>query len=77
MSGAIRTQIYLTTGQRARIDELAEREGKTLAQIVRDAVDAYIAEPSRDSLEAILRATYGAAPDFEAPARAEWDRGYG
>ena len=77
MARAFRTQIYLTQEQRERIDELAEREGKTLAQVVRDAIDAYVAAPSRDSFAAILQATYGAAPDFEAPSRAEWERRYG
>jgi hypothetical protein len=74
MASATRTQIYLTREQRARLDELAAREGKTLAQVIREAVDAYIAGPSRASRDAVLDATFGAAPDIEVPPREEWDR---
>lgn len=77
MPGATRTQIYLTAEQRARLDELARREGKTLAHVIREAVDAYIADPSRESLSAVLSATFGAAPDIAPPRREEWDRGHG
>lgn len=38
-----RTQIYLTTEQREQLDARCKREGKTLAAVVRDPVDAYIA----------------------------------
>ena len=39
---ATRTQIYLTAEQRKRLDELGRREGKTLAQVIREAVDAFL-----------------------------------
>jgi Mlc titration factor MtfA (ptsG expression regulator) len=73
---ATRTQIYLTEEQRRRLDAWAKREGKTLAQVIRDAVDAYVAEDPPD-LEAVLRESFGSMPDLEAPSRDEWDRGYG
>ena len=39
-----RTQIYLTAEQRERLDELAKRERKTLAQLIREAVDRFLQE---------------------------------
>jgi len=73
---ATRTQIYLTAEQRKRLDELGRREGKTLAQVIREAVDAFIDQENPDVKKA-LDATFGAAPNLEVPSRDEWDRGYG
>lgn len=73
---ATRTQIYLTETQRARLDEIRRRDGKSLAQVVREAVDAYTEGSGGDVREA-LDATYGTMPDLEVPSRDEWDRGYG
>jgi len=73
---ATRTQVYFTQEQRRRLDALAKHEGKTLAAVVREAVDAYVAQVSPD-LEVVLDETFGSMPELEAPARSEWDRGYG
>jgi len=73
---ATRTQIYLTGEQRERLDELGRRQGKTLAALVREAVDSYLEEADPD-LERRLAETFGVAPDLEVPSRDEWDRGYG
>ena len=73
---ATRTQVYFTAEQRRRLDALDKREGKTLAQVVREAVDAYRPEAPPD-LEVVLDETFGAMPDIEVPGRGEWDRGYG
>jgi hypothetical protein len=74
MAGALRTQIYLTADQRARLDEMREREGKSLAELVRDALDAYVMDRGVDTAGA-LDSTFGAEPDFTVPGRDEWDRG--
>ena len=68
---AQRTQIYLTDEQRARIDALAAQRHVTMAEVVRRALDAYLA--ADDELEA----TFGAAPGIAAsvPSRDEWERG--
>lgn len=71
---ATRTQIYLTQEQRQRIDELAESEGVTLAEIVRRALDIYLASEQPDP-HAALASTFGADPHARAPGRGEWDRG--
>lgn len=70
---AIRTQVYLTPDQRARIDALRRRDGRTLAEVVRDALDAYLEREAPDASEA-LTAAFGALPDLEVPSRDEWDR---
>lgn len=73
---ATRTQVYFTAEQRRRLDDKAKRERKTLAEVVREAVDAYVPDEPAD-LERMLDATFGSMPDLEVPPRDEWDRGYG
>jgi len=73
---ATRTQVYFTEEQRRKLDTLTKREGKTLAEVVREAVDAYTAQPPPD-LESILDETFGSMPDLEVPNRSDWNRGYG
>ncbi|HZT67531.1 MAG TPA: CopG family transcriptional regulator [Acidimicrobiales bacterium] len=70
---ATRTQIYLTEAQRRRIDEIAKADGVTMAEVIRRALNSYLARDS-DATEA-LSATFGADPGARAPDRAEWDRG--
>ncbi|MEA1903706.1 MAG: CopG family transcriptional regulator [Actinomycetota bacterium] len=70
---SMRTQVYLTDQQRQRIDEIAESEGVTMAEIIRRAVDGYLDE--QPDPRAALAATFGAAPDAAVPSRDEWDRG--
>ena len=71
---ATRTQIYLTEQQRVRIDALAEVEGLTMAEVIRRALDSYLATEVPDPGGA-LAATFGAAPQADAPSRDEWSRG--
>jgi predicted DNA-binding protein len=73
---ATRTQVYFTEEQRRKLDALAQHEGKTLAAVVRDAVDAHVAREAADT-GAALDEAFGSMPDLEVPARSEWDRGYG
>ena len=68
-----RTQIYLTQELRARIDERARAEGKTMAEVVRDAVERYMADPL--DVDEALDATFGAVARVVVPSRDEWDRG--
>jgi predicted transcriptional regulator len=73
---ATRTQVYFTADQRERLDSLARRDGKTLAAVVREAVDAYVAAASPD-LAGMLDESFGSMPDFAATRHDDWDRGYG
>jgi hypothetical protein len=67
---AVRTQLYLTEQQRVRLSDRAQRQGVGMAQLIRDAIDSFLA--TEDDLEA----TFGAAPDIarNVPSRDEWER---
>ncbi len=52
---------------------MSNRNGKKMAEMVREAVDAYLAEPHAD-LEYVLDATFGSTPKLDVPSRDEWDR---
>jgi hypothetical protein len=67
---ATRTQIYLTDEQRARLSERAQHEGVPMSKLIRDAVDALLADD--DDLET----SFGSAPGLaeRVPPRSEWDR---
>lgn len=71
---AVRTQVYLTTEQRKRIDQIAARDGTTLADVVRQALDHYFDGWAVDEKEA-LGDTFGACPEMVSPSRDEWLRG--
>ncbi len=68
-----RTQIYLTEDQRRRLDDRGRRTGAGLAHMIREAVDAYLAEQEPDAAEA-LDETFGSLPELELRDRSEWDR---
>jgi hypothetical protein len=70
---ATRTQVYLTEAQRRRIDAVAESEGVTMAEVVRRALDAYLAADPDPTTA--LSATFGADRAASVPSRDEWDRG--
>ena len=75
----VRTQIYLTEGQRAEIAAIASQSGKRQSEVIREAVDRFIEQKSRGRREAILRAAAGIwrdrtdLPDLDALRRG-WDR---
>ena len=68
---ATRTQIYLRSAQRRRLDEIAGSRGASLASVVREAVELYIAQAPVDPTTA-LDSTFGAAPDAQFPERDDW-----
>jgi len=70
---ARRTQVYLTAEQRRRLDEMRRRGHRSLAQLVREALDAYLDDRSGDQTAA-LESTFGALPGLKVPSRNEWDR---
>ena len=71
---ATRTQIYLTAEQRLRIDQVADQRGLSMAEVVRQALDAYLDGEAPDA-DTALRLTFGAAPEAQPPDRDEWERG--
>jgi predicted DNA-binding protein len=70
---ATRTQIYLTVEQRHRIDQAAAREGVTMAELIRRALNDYLGDDVDASTA--LAATFGAEPSASVPSRDEWPRG--
>jgi predicted DNA-binding protein len=68
-----RTQIYLTDDQRRGLDARGRRTGASMARMIREAVDAYLADDRPDA-QAALDETFGALPDLQLPSRDEWDR---
>lgn len=74
---ATRTQVYLTDEQRRAIDELRADDGRTLAEVIRAALDEYLAARSQPSLAETQRRLdemLGSMPELEVPPREEWDR---
>ena len=75
----VRTQIYLTEGQRAEIAMIASQSGKRQSEVIREAVDRFIEQKSRGRREAILQEAAGIwrdrtdLPDLDA-LRHGWDR---
>lgn len=69
---ALRTQIYLTEHQRRELDARSAREGESLAELIRAAVDEYLAARPA-SLDEALAESFGAVPGAEAASRSEWD----
>lgn len=72
---ATRTQIYLTDEQRRRLDARGRSRGAPLARMIREAVDAYLANDDGRDTDAALAETFGTLPDLELPSRDEWESG--
>jgi len=76
----IRTQIYLTEEEKAKLEALATQTGRKQSALIRQAVDDLLAryhEGARErslSRAAGLWRDRGDLPDFGA-LREEWDRG--
>ena len=75
----VRTQIYLTEQQRTELAAIAARRGRRQSEVVREAVDRFIEQNSRQRREAILRRAAGvwrgrAAVVDLAGLRRGWDR---
>ena len=51
-----RTQVQLTDDQLRRLRELAERQGRTVAEVIRESVDHYLVRARRDDDEVRARA---------------------
>ena len=75
----VRTQIYLTEEERQALAALAASTGRTQSDLIREAVDHYVAEHRREARLALLEQAFGMwkdrtdLPDF-AGLRREMDR---
>lgn len=73
-----RTQIYLDDDQDRRLARRARASGRTKSALIREAIDRLLSkEPLASDLTSALDETFGAVPRISAPAREDWDRGYG
>lgn len=73
-----RTQVLLSAAQRARLERIAAREGRSLGAVIRDAVDAYTlprARPREEALRSLI--SLGAPVDDWEQMKAEIVRGAG
>jgi ribbon-helix-helix CopG family protein len=72
---ATRTQVYLTAEQRAALDQRADVERKTMAHVIRDAIDSYLAGDLDDQQRSRAFAdTFGSCSGLaeRIPSREEW-----
>jgi hypothetical protein len=75
----IRTQIYLTEDERTALGVLSVATGKPQSELIREAVDHFVAQNSPARRKAILASAAGMwkdrrdLPDFNA-LRRQWDR---
>lgn len=75
----VRTQIYLTEKQRNELIAMSRRQGKRQSELIREAVNRYIASSSSQRRQEALCAAAGMwknrddIPGFGA-VRAGWDR---
>lgn len=55
----VRTQVYLTEAQDRDLKHLAASSGKKQSQLIREAIDGYLAERHPENWRAALRAVRG------------------
>ena len=77
--GLARTQtlVQLTEELLRRLDERAAREGRSRSSLIRDAIEAYLADPARDEISRQIIEGYERFPETEeemAVAEAEGRR---
>jgi predicted DNA-binding protein len=55
-----RTQIYLSPEERAALDRRAEELGQTRSHLIREAIAAYLEQPTTNTFEQAVLASFGA-----------------
>ena len=75
-----RTQIYLRRDQREALKAMAERTGQSLSEIIRAAIDAYVADNWVEDRQELMHRAAGMwadredLPEFFEELRREGDR---
>ena len=70
----IRTQISLTEDQRRRLEVRMQRDATSVAAVIREAIEAYLADDRPDA-RAALDATFGMLPNLVTRSRDDRERG--
>ena len=76
----VRTQIYLTDEQKLRLDRLAAASGKRQSEMIREALDGYLAARGAQDWKEAFTAVRGmwagrdGLDDLVRGLRAEWER---
>jgi hypothetical protein len=75
----VRTQVYLTEQERTALGVLSAATGKAQSELIREAIDHFVAQKSPARRKAIMASAAGMwkdrrdLPDFGA-LRKQWDR---
>jgi hypothetical protein len=71
MSNLVRTQIFLTSEQRRRLQTWSRLASKTASELIREAIeDRYVRRPTPDELTEALRASFGSWKGRRKPSPA-------
>ena len=76
----VRTQIYLTDEQKLQLERLAAASGRKQSEMIREAIDGYLAQREPTDWQAAFEAVRGMwaerddLDDFVRDLRAEWER---
>lgn len=60
-----RTQIYLTSEQKARLETIARARSVPMADVVRDAVDEYLLSNEPNQLLSAINKTFGTVTEWK------------
>lgn len=60
-----RTQIYLTSEQKTRLEAVARARSVSMADVVREAVDTYLLDIAPDQLILAMKETFGVAKEWK------------
>jgi predicted transcriptional regulator len=66
-------EIELTPDHKTRLDQLAARDGRTTADIIREAIDRYLDDETRFAAAVMAGVEAADRGDF-VPAEEVWDR---
>ena len=76
----VRTQIYLTAEQKLLLERLAAASGKKQSEMIREAIDGYLAEREPTNWQQAFEAVRGIWADrddvdhFVSDLRGEWEQ---